>query len=122
MKRILIVDDEPEIRNLVSKTLEMGLNTVFQAENGTQALEIARAEKPDLIIMDMVMPGNPDGIEATRILKNDPETQGCAIIILTGKGSEGDRERALSAGAESYFEKPFSPLELLNKVEEIVGI
>jgi len=122
MKRILIVDDEPEIRSIVTKTLEMGLNTVFQAETGSQAIEIARTEKPDLIIMDIEMPGSIDGLDATRILKNDPETQKCAIIVLTGKAQEGDREKALSAGAESYFEKPFSPLELLNKVEEIIGV
>ena len=122
MKRVLIVDNETDIRNLLIKTFDTGHNNIFQAENGKQAIEIARAQKPDLIIMDIVMPGTIDGFEATRILKNDPETQGCAIILLTGYGCEGDRVKSLDFGANGYFEKPFSPLELLAKMEELIGL
>ncbi|NVL92372.1 MAG: response regulator [Desulfobacterales bacterium] len=120
MKKILIVDDQVEVRELVEVTLRSGDYQVLQAENGKKAIEIARAEKPDLIIMDIMMPGDTDGLEATRVLKNDPHTTGCPIIILTAKGQEDDREQGLEAGADDYFVKPFSPLQLIQKVEEVL--
>lgn len=120
MKKILIVDDQVEVRELVEVTLRSGDYQVLQAENGKKAIEIARAEKPDLIIMDIMMPGDTDGLEATRVLKNDPQTTGCPIIILTAKGQEDDREQGLEAGADDYFVKPFSPLQLIQKVEEVL--
>ena len=118
MKKILIVDDHVEIRRLVEITLRVENYQILQAESGEEAIKIVGAEKPDLIIMDIMMPGKIDGIEATRILKNDPETKACTIIILTSKGDEDDIEMGLAAGAEDYFIKPFSPLDLINKVEE----
>jgi two-component system alkaline phosphatase synthesis response regulator PhoP len=74
-----------------------------------------------MIIMDVMMPGKIDGIEATRILKNDPEAKACPIIILTVKSEKKDINRGFDAGADDYFTKPFSPLELIKKVEEILG-
>ena len=120
MKKILIVDDRPEVRELVEVTLRAGDYQIFQAESGESAVEVARAEKPDLIIMDIMMPGGIDGIEATRILKNDPRTKECPVIMLTGKGQEADKEKGFEVGADDYFVKPFSPLELLKKVEEFL--
>jgi len=121
MKKILIVDDQVEVRELVEVTLRSGDYQVFQAESGEKAIEIARAVKPDLIIMDIMMPGGMDGLEATGALKNDPETNGITIIMLTAKGQEADRKTGLGAGADDYFVKPFSPLELIKKVEEVLG-
>ena len=121
MKKILIVDDQLEIRRLVEITLSVGNYQIIQAESGEEALKIVKAEKPDLIIMDITMPGEIDGLEATRILKNDPETKGCPIILLTGKGQEDNRKNGFTAGADDYFVKPFSPLELIQKVEEVLG-
>jgi len=121
MKKILIVDDQLEVRELVEVTLRVEDYRILQAENGEKAIEIARAEKPDLIIMDIMMPGGMDGLEAARILKNDPETKGCKIIMLTAKGQEADKEAGLEAGTDDYFVKPFSPLELIKKVEEALG-
>ncbi len=120
MKKILIVDDDPGIRKLVDATLRSDDYQIFQAESGEQAIEIARAEKPDLIIMDIMMPGDIDGFEATRIIKSDPETKKCAIIILSGKGQDAEREKGFTAGADDYFTKPFSPLALIKKVEEVL--
>ncbi len=120
MKKILIVDDDAGIRELVDMTLRSDDYHIFQAENGQQAIKIARAEKPDLIIMDVMMPGDIDGFEATRIIKSDPETKKCAIIILSGKGQDAEREKGFSAGANDYFTKPFSPLALIKKVEEVL--
>lgn len=121
MKKILIVDDQQEVRELVGVTLRVGDYQILQAKSGEEAVKIARAEKPDLIIMDVMMPGSIDGIEATRILKNDRETKEIPIIMLTGKGQETDKKRGFEVGADDYFVKPFSPLELIKKVEEVLG-
>jgi two-component system, OmpR family, phosphate regulon response regulator PhoB len=117
MKKILIVDDQLEVRELVEVTLRVGDYNILKATKGEEGIEIARAEKPALIIMDIMMPGGMDGLEATRILKNDPETKKCKIIILTAKGQQIDIEKGFEAGADDYFTKPFSPLELIKKVE-----
>ncbi|RLB24222.1 MAG: two-component system response regulator [Deltaproteobacteria bacterium] len=121
MKKILIVDDQPEVRELVEVTLKTGDYQILKAKSGEDAVEIAKAEKLDLIIMDIMMPGGIDGLEATRILKNEPETRDIPVIMLTAKGQESDREKGLEVGADDYFTKPFSPLELIKKVEEILG-
>jgi len=122
MKKILIVDDRLEVRELVEVTLRVKDYSILQASSGEAALETVKAEKPDLILMDIMMPGGMDGLEATRIIKNDPETKDCTVIMLTAKGQQADREKGLEAGADDYFVKPFSPLDLIKKVEEVLGI
>ena len=121
MKKILIVDDKLQIRDLVEVTLGVENYSIFQAKNGQEAVKMAKSKKPDLIIMDIIMPGKLDGIEATRIIKNDPETKHCKIIILSGQSQKADREEGLKADAEGYFTKPFSPLNLIKKVETVLG-
>jgi len=121
MKKILIVDDKPEVRELVSVTLEIGPYQILTASNGSQAIELARQEHPDLMLLDVMMPGGgPDGFEVCRRLKSDPSTRDITIIMLTSKGQERDRELGYQAGADDYFVKPFSPLELIAKVEEVL--
>lgn len=120
MKKILIVDDQFEVRELVEVTLRVKDYRIFKAKSGEEAIKIVRDEKPDLIIMDVMMPGGMDGLEATRLLKNDPETRESTIIMLTAKGQQTDREKGFEAGADDYFVKPFSPLELIKKVEEVL--
>jgi CheY-like chemotaxis protein len=121
MKKILIVDDQIEVRELVDITLRVSDYEILQAENGEEAIKVALQEKPDLIIMDIIMPGVIDGIEATRILKNSDQTKGCPVIILTSRDQEKIKEKGLKAGADDYFVKPFSPLDLIQKVEEVLG-
>jgi len=121
MKKILIVDDEPGIRKLVQSTLKSSAYHILQAEDGQKAVDIARQENPDLILMDIMMPGDIDGLEATRILKQETETSDSPIIILSAKGEETDLSKGLHAGADEYFTKPFSPLALVKKVEEVLG-
>jgi CheY-like chemotaxis protein len=121
MKKILIVDDQPEVRELMEVTLRVKDFQVLQAKSGEEAVEIAKTEKPGVIIMDIMMPGGMDGLKATRIIKNDPETKDCKIVMLTAKGQEADKQKGYDAGADSYFAKPFSPLELIKKVGEILG-
>ena len=120
MKKILIVDDRQEVRELVEVTLRGKDYRILQASSGEAALEMVKAENPDLVLMDIMMPGGIDGLETTRIIKNDPETKGCTVIMLTAKGQQVDREKGLEAGADDYFVKPFSPLDLIRKVEEVL--
>ena len=120
MKKILIVDDQMEVRELVEVTLRNEDYTILKAGSGEEAIEITRAEKPDLVIMDVMMPGKYNGLEATKILKNDPDTKDCKIIILTSKGQKTDVEEGFKAGANEYFIKPFSPLDLIKKVDEVI--
>jgi CheY-like chemotaxis protein len=97
MKKLLIVDDQAGVRALVEVSLQVENYHIFQAKNGEEAREMARAEKPELIIMDVMVSGGPDGLEATRRIKNDPEIQDCTIVMLTAKGEQADRKAGLEA-------------------------
>jgi len=121
MKKILIVDDQKEVRELVEITLRSGDYKILQAKNAREAIETVEAEKPDLVIMDIMMPGDMDGLEATRLLKENPQTKDSKIIMLTAKGQTTDLDEGFKVGADGYFIKPFSPLDLINKVEEMIG-
>jgi len=121
MKKILIVDDQVEVRELVQVTLEIGDYQILVAENGQQAIEIAQAEHPDIILLDIMMPGsNIDGLQACRHLKEDPATADITIVMLSAKGQENDIEAGRAAGADDYFTKPFSPIALIEKVESVL--
>jgi CheY-like chemotaxis protein len=122
MKKILIVDDQQEVRELVEVTLRIGDYKILQAEDGPEALKIARAEMPDMILLDVMMPkGGMDGFEVCETLKNNPQTSGITIVMLTAKGQDVDKARGKRAGANEYFTKPFSPLALMNKVDEVLS-
>ena len=119
-KKLLIVDDKREIRQLVRATLEFDGWEVFEAETGDEAVEAAARHKPDLVVMDMMMPGTIDGMEATRRIKSATETAGCKVIMLSGSDLEL-RETALEAGVAEFIQKPFSPLDLMDKIGELFG-
>ena len=121
MKKVLIVDDCKEIRQLVTTTLDLGEFKVYEANNGSKAVEMSQKHRPDLIIMDIVMPGLFDGIEATRRIKTDSVTKKCQVIMLTGSHIDR-RKESKEAGAIDVLTKPFSPLDLIAKVEHILGI
>jgi len=121
LKKILITDDDPQIRKLVRIILQSDDYQVLEAQNAKEAIEIAREMKPDLILMDIVMPGEIDGLEATEILKDDPLTKASPIIMLTSKNNAFFKKKGLNYGAIEYFTKPFSPLELINKVVQVLS-
>lgn len=122
MKKILIVDDQSEVRELVSVTLEIGAYDILTAVNGDEALRVARREMPDVMLLDIQMPGGSlDGIEVCRALKADPRTARIYIVMLTAKGQDWDKQAGYDAGADDYFVKPFSPLELMEKVEDVLA-
>jgi DNA-binding response OmpR family regulator len=116
--KLLIADDETSIRGLVRVTLEGEGFDIFEAADGEAAMRIARTEQPKLILLDVMMP-RLDGLEVCRRLKGDPATKGIVIVLLTAMAQDTDRERGLSAGADDYFTKPFSPLALLRMVEAV---
>lgn len=121
MKKILVVDDQPTIRELVEATLRGEKYQIFQEASGEAAVETAKSEKPDLIILDVMMPDGMDGLETTRTIRSNETTKKSIIILLSAKGQDEDIEKGKKAGADDYFAKPFSPLDLINKVEEILG-
>ncbi|HUI90648.1 MAG TPA: response regulator [Chitinivibrionales bacterium] len=119
MKKILIVDDSKDIRELVIATLDTAEYKVFEAADAMRAIAVATVEKPDFIIMDVMLPGKVNGIEATKAIKANPLTKECTVIILTGTSEKWAQKEATKAGAACYFIKPFSPLDLLQWVEDI---
>ncbi len=122
MKKILIVDDQDKIRELVHVTIRIGDYEILEAASGDEAVEVARRHQPDLIFLDVMMPNSSlDGFEVCKILKEDERTKNAHILMLTALDKEEDIERGKEAGADGYFTKPFSPLELMSKVEEILG-
>jgi two-component system, OmpR family, phosphate regulon response regulator PhoB len=119
MKRILLVDDETDVRELLENTLMRKDVEILQAGTGKEAVALTRQFRPNMILMDIMMPGAIDGLEATHILKADSRTHDSKIIILTSKDCIQDVEEAMNRGADANLCKPFSPLELLQEIEEI---
>jgi two-component system cell cycle response regulator DivK len=120
MTKILLVEDNEMNRDMLSRRLIKKGYEVVMALDGEQALEMARAEAPDLILMDISLPGL-DGWEATRRLKAMPETQAIPIIALTAHAMAGDREKCLEAGCNDYDTKPVEFPRLLGKIQELSG-
>ena len=117
--RILIVEDHPTMREAMRLVLEGEGFTIEEAADGQRALDMVRAEPPDLVFLDMNIPGS-SGAEVLAALRADPLTAGVRVIIVTADGEEG-RERAISMGADEYFTKPFSPITLLRTVERVLS-
>jgi DNA-binding response OmpR family regulator len=120
MAKVLIADDQRNMRELVRLTLESGHFEILEAPDGDTALELARAERPDLLFLDWTMPGMA-GIEVCRALRDDPATAGIRIVMLTARTQDSDRAHAEAMGADDYITKPFSPIQLLEKVRDVLG-
>jgi len=121
MKKILIVDDQADIRRLVELVVGSADRIILTAANGADAISIARKEVPDLIFMDIMMPGEVDGYQATRVLKADVKTARCPIIAMTAKISREEREQALTSGVDAFLGKPFQLTELREKIARFLG-
>lgn len=117
-KTILVVDDEQDIVDLISYNLSKEGYEVATASNGTDAVELAQRLRPDLVILDIMMPGL-DGFEVCRTLRQDPSMQSTAIVFLTAKAGEIDQILGLELGADDYIQKPISPRVLLARVKTI---
>ncbi len=119
-KLILIVEDEPKNITLLRDLLQVSGYSTIEATDGKQGVELAKAKKPDLILMDIQMPVM-DGLEATRILKADATTSNIPVLALTSYAMKGDEERILQAGCDGYLAKPFNIRELLKTVAEYLS-
>lgn len=120
-KIVLIADDEPSLRVLVNATIASGQYSVVEAVDGDQAWQLLAEHKPALALLDVQMPGR-NGLELTRAIRAEPELAQMHVILLTSQAQEADIQAGLAAGADRYLTKPFSPLELLTLVEEMLGI
>jgi two-component system phosphate regulon response regulator PhoB len=117
--RILIVEDHPTMREAMRLVLEGEGFDIDEASDGDQALVAVQEEHPDLVLLDMSIPG-VSGPEVLAAVKNDPATSEVRVIVVTATGEEG-RAAAMAGGADHYFTKPFSPIALLQAVEEVLG-
>jgi len=118
-KKILVIDDEKDLVDLITYNLQRNGFDVVCAFNGNEAVEVAQREKPDLIVLDLMLPGI-DGTEVARRLKADPRTNGLPIIMLTAKGEETDVVVGLTLGADDYVTKPFSMKILLARLNSVL--
>lgn len=119
MSTILIVEDEQPIRQMVGFALKRESHTLLEAESCSQAKQILNRTQPDLILMDWMLPDN-DGVDFTRHLKRQITTQNIPIIMLTAKAEEQDKIEGLNAGSDDYISKPFSPGELLARIQAVL--
>jgi CheY-like chemotaxis protein len=120
MAKILIAEDERDIRDLVAFTLRFAGHEVFSASNGEEAVEMAPKVNPDLILMDVRMP-RMTGYEACKLMKEDPNLKDIPVVFLSAKGQENEIQQGLDAGAEEYLLKPFAPDQLTTHVKTILA-
>jgi CheY-like chemotaxis protein len=120
MAKILIAEDERDIRDLVAFTLRFAGYEVFAAANGEEAVQMAPDVNPDLILMDVRMP-RMTGYEACRVMKLNPDLKDIPIVFLSAKGQENEIQQGLDAGAEEYLLKPFAPDQLTSHVKAILA-
>ncbi len=119
-KKILIVDDNPDLISILQVQLkDMGYDTV-QATNGMQAVDIATAQLPDLILMDIIMPVT-DGLEATRLIRENPKTSSIPILAVTALDGPIYEEECLESGCNDHIAKPFTTKELVSRIEKLLN-
>jgi CheY-like chemotaxis protein len=119
MAKILIAEDERDIRELITFTLTFAGHEVIPTTNGAEAVEVAKQENPDLILLDVRMP-QMTGYEACKVIKADVNLAQIPVAFLSAKGQEGEIQEGLAAGAVAYILKPFAPDDLTNRVQEIL--
>lgn len=120
MATVLVCDNEEPLRALVVATLDGGDYRVIEARDGDESLELIRAERPDVVVLDMMMPGR-SGLDVLEELRRDRDLADTRVLMLTARAQASDREAALGAGADRFLPKPFSPLELASAVHELAG-
>lgn len=118
-KKILLVDDEPDALEIYSMRLEVSGYQVIKADDGEKALEMARSEKPDLIILDLMLP-KVEGYDVCRTLKFDDQYKGIPIVILSALNQAADKSKALNAGADDFFSKPVDFGAFLKRIGDLI--
>ena len=117
--RIMVVEDQDSIRNMIEALVRARGYDVTAVNSGTKALDLALTDPPDMMLLDVMMPGQYDGIEVCQCLRNNPETRDIPVVIISAACEEVTRTRALEAGANAYYTKPFSPIALLKEIERL---
>jgi len=118
-KEVLVIDDERDVANLIKVNLEDQGYDVFVAYNGPDAIAIARERKPEVIMLDLAMPGM-DGFSVMKVLKQDKETEHIPIIVLTGHDTKGYKQKSLMLGAAQYMTKPFSEKDIVEEIKKVI--
>ena len=117
--RILVVEDQDSIRRMIEALVQARGYGVSAVESGSKALEMALADPPDLILLDLMLPGQFDGFEVCRRIRSEATTSRIPVVIISALDDDDSRTRALQAGASAYYTKPFSPLALLKEIERL---
>ena len=120
MKRVLIVEDQADIRKLIRMTLEFEPYEIFEASDGVTGLRMAAELQPEMLLLDVMMPGELDGLQVCRSVRADPRLSGTRVLLLSARGQARDREAGVQAGADDYLIKPFSPLQLVETIERLL--
>jgi CheY-like chemotaxis protein len=120
MARIVVADDDVDVRMLVTLKLEYSGHDVVGVENGAAAVRAVRETRPDLVVLDLMMPGM-SGLDACEAIRADPETAATSIILLTARAQDADVDAGLARGADAYVTKPFSPRELASQVDSLLA-
>jgi CheY-like chemotaxis protein len=115
MTSVLIVDDHPDIRRLLSVTLGKDRH-ILEADNAVVALEIIKKYKPQVVLLDVMMPGEMNGLDVLDAIKRNPSTRAISVAMISARGQETDSEEARRRGADAYFIKPFSPMQVVQWV------
>ena len=118
-KIILVVEDQPEIRKLICMTMDYDGFEVHEAENGDSGLRMVKALRPNIVLLDVMMPGQLDGIQVCERIRADPEIAHIPVVLLTARGQQSDLGAGRRAGCDAYLTKPFSPLQLIETVEQL---
>ena len=119
MTRVLVVEDHADIRRLIRMSLELEAYEVAEASNGVVGMELVREQAPDVLLLDVMMPGGVDGLELCRQVRADPRLQHTRILMLSACGTAVDRQRGRDAGADGDLVKPFSPLQRVQRIAEL---
>ncbi len=120
MKKILIVDDHSDIRKLIRITIGNAYE-VLEAEDGMAAMQVMHHQQPSLVVLDIMMPGEMDGLQVLDAIRADATLKDTQVIMVTARGQAKDYEAGMRRGANAYLIKPFSPVQLVNSIKELLG-
>lgn len=119
--RILVVEDQDSIRRMIEALVQARGYDVVAVASGTKAIDVAMTTPPDLVLLDLMLPGQYDGFEVCRRLRSDPTTKRVPVVIISALDDAESRSRATQAGATAYYTKPFSPIALLKEIDRLRG-
>jgi len=120
--RILVVEDQDSIRRMIEALVQARGYDVTAVASGTKAIDVAMTNPPNLVLLDLNLPGQYDGFEVCRRLRNDPGTAKVPVVIISALDDQESRNRATEAGATAYYTKPFSPIALLKEIERLKNL